>query len=79
MVETVKLKHKNIIEKVSATFCDDIVFVFENSLPKGVIPEVGDEIILDFEDAHLSVVEVTPLLSSAHTPLDNYALRVDLV
>ncbi len=78
MIESIKLIHNNKIEKVCGTINKDIVFVFAYSLPKDIIPKVGDSILLNFDDNSHSVIKVTPLLSSAHTTLDNYALKLNL-
>ena len=77
MISKVKLKHQNVIKRVRATISSNTVYVFTNSLPAGIVPEVGDEIILDINSIHLSVISVLPLISEKRSHLDSYALTVE--
>ena len=79
MIRDIKLKHKGEILNVKGTVGVDIFFIFVNSLPKGVVPEVGDEILWDFENARFVVKEVSELFFENQTRFDNYALKVDLL
>ena len=78
MIQDIKLKHKNEILNVKGTVGVDTFFIFVNSLPKGVVPEVGDEILWDFENTRFIVKEVSELFFENQTVFDNYALRIDL-
>ena len=78
MITDAKLKHDNIIDNVKVSLGIDTVFLFTNSLPKNVVPKIGDEIILDFEDAHLIVTSVVSLVTGQNNEWDNYALKVEV-
>ena len=77
MISSVKLKQNGKLFETKATFGRDEIFLFKNSLPVGVEPKVGDEILLDFENAELLVNSVQPLISSK-SELDNYVLGVEV-
>ena len=76
MITDAKLKHDNIIDNVKVSLGLDTVFLFTNSLPKNVVPKIGDEIILDFEDSHLLINSIVPLITGK-MDWDNYALKVE--
>ena len=78
MITKAKLKHGNIVNDVRVSLGKDEVFLFANFLPEGVVPNIGDEIILDFEDSHLLINSVVPLITGK-MDWDNYALKVEVV
>ena len=78
MITKAKLKHGNIVDNVRVFLGKDEVFLFKNSLPNGVVPNIGDEIILDFENSHLLINSVVPLITGK-MDWDNYALKVEVV
>ena len=72
-----KLEHEGKVFDVKMVMGSGIFFVFENSLPKGLVPKVGDKILWDFEVDHFDVIEVVPLITS-DCVWSNYALKVNL-
>ena len=72
-----KLEHDGKIFNVKMVMGTGEFFVFENSLPKGLVPKVGDKILWNFEVDHFDVIEVVPLIALGH-PWSNYALKVSL-
>ncbi len=77
MICDAKLKHNDLIFDVKVSLGKSVIFIFKNSLPDNIIPQINDYIILDFESTCLSIKSVTPLISE-NNEFSNYALNVEL-
>ena len=78
MIFDAKFVYGDKILDVKVSLGLDTVFLFSNSLPDNVVPKVGDEIILDFEDAQLIITSVVSLVTGQNNEWDNYALKVEV-
>ena len=72
-----KLEHEGKVFDVKMLMGSGTFFVFESSLPKGLVPKVGDKILWNFEIDHFDIIEVVPLTSSDYA-WSNYVLTVAL-
>ena len=80
MAEKINFKHAGKIYNVMAYLYEDIFFVIKNSLPNGIVPNIGDRIIWNFEGNDFVVKKVVPLIFKDKTVDDDvYALKVDLI
>lgn len=78
MITSARLKHNNIITEVKVSFGIDTIFLFKNSLPTGLEPKIGDEIILDFENTHFIIKSIFPLITGKQD-LDNYSINIEVL
>ncbi len=80
MAEKICFKHAGKIYNVMAYLYEDIFFVIKNSLPNGIVPNIGDRIIWNFEGNDLVVKKMVSLMfKDKVVGNDVYALKVDLI
>ena len=80
MAEKICFKHAGKIYNVIAYLYEDIFFVIKNSLPNGIVPNIGDRIIWNFEGNDLVVKKMVSLMfKDKVVGNDVYALKVDLI
>ena len=80
MPEKINFKHAEKIYNVMAYLYEDIFFVVKNSLPNGIIPNIGDRIIWNFEGYDFVVKKIVPLTFKDKIIDDDvYSLKVDLI
>ena len=77
MVQDAWVQHGDKIYDIKVSVGIDSIFVFEKSLPNGVVPGVGDKIFWNLEEEYLMVKSVTPLFSKDHE-WSNYQLELEL-
>ena len=75
-IKNIKFKQGNKIYNVRVMLGTDSIYLFENSLPQGIVPKVGDKILCDLKNDFLEVKEVEPI-TIQNSEWSNYALKVN--